>query len=148
MFLLQFEILQSKDIISSWSWTTVLSIINFQNFAAMLSTITRTDENFNVIWTALFDISNTTIDFLKTLTENDIVYAATLNNLNYGCIITLNFETGTHILSKCYQYLPVLNSQYNDIGNQINDLISFNETYFIMDIINSYIAHSLLAFGN
>ena len=109
----------------------------------------RTDENFNVIWSALFDISNTSIDIIKTLTEDNIVYAATLNNLNYGCIMTLNFETGTHILSKWYQLLPVLtNVEYNDISNQINDLVSFNETYIIMDFTRGIEGYSSLAFGN
>ena len=142
------EILQSKDIISSWLWTTALSILTFQNYATMFPRIMRTDENFNIIWSALFDISNGFIDTPKTLTEDNTVYIATLNNLNYGCIMTLSFEAGTHILSKCYQYLPALNLEYNDNSNQINDLISFNETYFIIDITNSYTGYSLLAFGN
>ena len=143
------EILQNKDIISSWSWASSLSIVNFQSLEAMLSMIMRTDENFNIIWSAMYDISNTTMDTLKTLTDDNIVYAATLNNLNYGCIMTLNFEAGTPILSKWYQLLPVLtNVEYNDIRNQINDLISFNETYIIMEFTRGIEGYSSLAFGN
>ena len=149
MYTFKFEILQSKEIISSWVWITPLSYLSLHNLTTSFPMIMRTDENFNVIWSALFDISNTAMDEPMTLTEGDIVYAATLNNFNYGCIMALSFEEGTHILSKCYQYLPVLtNVEYNDISNQIHDLVSFNETYIIMDFTSGIEGYSSLAFGN
>ena len=148
MYTFKFEILQSKEIISSWVWITPLSYLSLHNLTTSFPMIMRTDENFNVIWSALFDISNTAMDKPMTLTEDDIVYAATLNNFNYGCIMALSFEEGTHILSKCYQYLPVSSVENNDITNLISNLVSFNETYFIMDFMNDDSDYSLLAFGN
>ena len=99
------------------------------NTLGVINAITKTDENYNLIWKISFKNADAN-DLIMTLSDERNIFVV-INTPMITWLYKLDSTTGQLILSKCNQYLEL-----NDFfpGIFLNHIISINSEYLAIDV--------------
>ena len=101
------------------------------NIQGVINAITKTDENYNLIWKISFKNADAN-DLIMTLSDERNIFVV-INTPMITWFYKLDSTTGQLILSKCNQYLE-LDGFFPGIF--LNHIISMNSEYLAIDVSN------------
>ena len=122
------EIYQSYIVMTTYEASQYLYDANY-NLQGTINAITKTDENYNLIWKISFKNADAN-DLIMTLSDDRNIFVV-INTPMITWFYNLDSTTGQLILSKCNQYLE-LNGFFP--GIILNHIISMNSEYLAIDV--------------
>ena len=127
------EIYQSYIVMTTYE-ASQYPLDAFYNFQGDIIAITKTDENFNLIWKISFKNADAN-DPIMTLNDERNIFVVFINPSLMIWFYKLDSTTGQLIRSKCNQYLE-LDLFYPGIYLALNHIISMNSEYLAIDLSN------------
>ena len=122
------EIYQSYIVMTTYEAPQYLYDANY-NLQGTIKAITKTDENYNLIWKISFKNADVN-DLIMTLSDERNIFVV-VNAIFITWLYKLDSTTGQLILSKCNQYLE-LDGFF--AGIFLNHIISMNSEYLAIDV--------------